>query len=185
MLIEKKNKKGMMGLVLVVVIIFTILVIGFFAVIGLGVFSYASDKIVPELQSVGMIDNTTNFTAAVNTAVTPITTILDNLPWLLVFGYGATLIFSLVAVVFVRYNPHPLFIGIYFMLMIMLIFMAILMSNAYEDLYNGNDDLALELQANAGMSYLLLYSPAILTVIAIFTGIFMFAGNKDEGGFSI
>ena len=94
-----------------------------------------------------------------------------------------TLIFSLVFIFIVGYNPHPAFIGFYFSLMLLLIFGCVIMSNMYQDIYTGTDDIATRLQEQTIMSYLILNSPFILAMIAAIGGILMFARqSSSEGG---
>jgi hypothetical protein len=70
--------------------------------------------------------------------------------------------------------------------MILLFIGSVLMSNSYQDLYEGTDVLAVSLQSQSLMSYMILYSPFILCFIATITGIFMFArpSEQEYGGVS-
>ena len=101
------------------------------------------------------------------------------------------LVFTLVFVFIVGYNPNPAFIALYLALMILLIFGCIIMSNMYQDIYTGTDDLALRLQEQTTLSYLILHSPFIMTMIAAIGGILMFTrqsaneGGGTSGGFGI
>jgi len=110
-------------------------------------------------------------------------TFVQAMPWLIAFGYIMVLIFTLVFIFIVGYNPHPAFIGFYFALMILLIFGCVIMSNIYQDLYTADDEIATRLQEQTIMSYLLLHSPFILAMIAAIGGILMFARqSSSEGG---
>jgi len=113
---------------------------------------------------------------------------VSALPWLLAFSYVAMLIFSIIFVVSYNFNPNPVYIGIYFIFIILLILGAIIMSNMYEDLYNSDDEVIGEgLREQTAMSFMMLHSPWILSIIAFIVGIYIFAGkqNEHQGGFDI
>ena len=56
----------------------------------------------------------------------------------------------------------------------------------YENIYKGTDEIAIRLQEQTLTSYLILYSPFILSLIAIITGIYLFTKPlESSGGFGI
>jgi len=58
----------------------------------------------------------------------------------------------------------------------------------YEDLYNSDDEVIGEgLREQTAMSFMMLHSPWILSIIAFIVGIYIFAGkqNEHQGGFDI
>jgi hypothetical protein len=59
------------------------------------------------------------------------------------------------------------------------------MSNMYEDLYEGTDLIAVSLQEQGLMSYMILYSPFVMVLIAFVVGIYLFAkpSQEDSGGY--
>lgn len=182
----KNDKKGIIGIVVFFLILFTILVIGFIAVIAISALGYASDTITPIMQDLGVVGST-NLSQASQYTFGTVDTIVDMLPFLLVFSYVAMLIFSILFVVAYQFNPHPAYIGIYFLFVVLMIFGSIIMSNMYQDLYTTNDPIiGTGLQNQAAMSFLILHSPLIFVVIAFIVGIYIFAGNKDNaGGFDV
>ena len=180
-LIKRKDKKGMFGILFFFIILFSILIIGFILVIATGVLGFASDEITPIMSEVGMIDDA-NFSQASTYTFGVTDTLIKSAPWLIALGYVMALIFSIVLVVGYNYNPNPAFIGFYIALIMLLILGSIIISNAYEDIYTGTDEISLKLQEQTAMSYLILYSPFIMTIIAFITGIFLFAGNREIGG---
>jgi len=183
--LKPNNKKGVIGIIFFFIILFAILIIGFIAVIVVSVFQIGSDVITPVMEDLGMAGDT-NLSEASGYTFGVVDTLINSLPWLLAFGYALALIFSIVLVVSYNYNPNPAFIGVYIALILLLIVGSIIISNSYEDIYSGTDELALKLQSNTAMSYMILYSPFIMTLIAFITGIFLFATNKDRetgGGF--
>ena len=179
-----ENKRGAMGIIFFFILLFTILIIGFAAVIFVALGTYASDEITPIMQELGVVGET-NMSAVSEVTFGTVDTIVGALPWLVAFSYVGMLIFSIVFIMSWNYNPNPVFIGFYFMLVILLIFGCIIMSNMYEDIYVGTDVLALGLQEQAAMSYMILYSPFIMTLMAFLVGIYIFAGKQTEmqGGF--
>lgn len=182
---KRKNKKGVMGILLVFIIFFTILVIGFAAVMLTGALDFASDTVTPVMKEIGMVGDA-NITQAAESTFGVADTMVQSLPWLVAFGYVIMLIFTIVFVSVARINPHPAFIGLYFGLAILLVFGAIIISNMYQDIYEGDDEMGTRLQEQAAMSYLILYSPMIFAIIAFVAGIYMFANRGDNiGGSSI
>lgn len=178
---KRRDKRGVMGIIFFFIILFAILIIGFIAVIVVSSLQVASDTITPTMKELGVVGDT-NLSQASEYTFGVGNTLINSMPWLLAFGYGLALIFSIVLVVSYNYNPNPAFIGVYIALIMLLIAGSIIISNSYEDIYSGTDDLALKLQANTAMSYMILYSPFILTLIAFVTGIFLFATNKSDSG---
>ena len=182
----KKNKKGVMGIILFFLVLFTIAIIGFAIALVVPIITYVSGEITPVMEGLGMAGNT-NLSEASEYSFGTADKVANMLPILSILAYVSMLVFSIVIVVSYRYNPNPVFLGVYFMLAILLIFGCIILSNMYEDIYEGNDFLGEGLKENQAMSYLIIYSPLIMGVITFITGIYMFAGKQTEsqGGFDI
>jgi hypothetical protein len=72
--------------------------------------------------------------------------------------------------------------GFYILLVFLLILGTVVLSNMYQDIYSGNDEIGLRLQAQTLMSYMILYSPMIMTLIAFIAGVIMFSGSNEGGG---
>lgn len=187
MRLKQMNKKGFMGFVFFFLILFTILIIGFIAVIVVSLVKYTSGVVTPVMEDIGVVGNT-NISEAAGYTFGTVDKVVNSLPWLLAFGYVAMLVFSIIFVVSYNFNPNPVYIGIYFIFVILLIFGAIVMSNMYEDVYSSNDGvLGVGLQEQTAMSFMMLHSPWILSIIAFIAGIYIFAGkqNENQGGFDI
>lgn len=177
-----KNKKGGIGIILFFSALIIILILGFIGVISWAIIDIATDEIVPIMQELGMAGDS-NLSEYATYGFGTVNTFVQAIPWLIALGYIMTLVFSLVFIFIIGYNPHPAFIGFYFALMILLIFGCIIMSNMYQDIYTGTDEIAIRLQGQTIMSFLILHSPFILAVIAIIGGILMFARQaSSEGG---
>lgn len=175
------NKRGAIGIILFFVVLFLILVIGFMASYLIGVFGYASDTVTPVFDELGLVDSV-NLSSTANYVVTPVDTFVQALPWIIGFAYIAALIFSIVFAISYTYTANPVFIGLYFMLIVLLILGAIVMSNMYQDIYTGTDEIATKMHEQTMLSYLILYSPQIFTLIAFITGIYLFTRGQQEGG---
>lgn len=181
----KKDKRGLMGMVFFFLILFTILIIGFISVMGVTLVVFASETITPIMEDLGVV-GASNVSQASEFTFGTVDRTVQALPWLLTFAYLAMLVFSIIFVVAYKFNPHPAYIGFYLLFVVLLIFGAVIMSNMYEEIYLSNDPVIGEgLRDQASMSFLILHSPAIFTVIAFIVGIYMFVGTKEEGGFEI
>ena len=64
--------------------------------------------------------------------------------------------------------------------MLLLILGCVVMSNMYQDIYTGGDEIASRLQEQTIMSFLILHSPFIMALIAVVGGVLMF-GMKNSG----
>src|SRR3990167_5165056 len=163
---NKMNRKGAIEIILFFLALFTILIFGFIATMGLTIMDYTSDKLTPIMENIGVVGDT-NVSQAAAFTFGALDNTIQALPFILGFVYVAALIFSIMFVVGYSQNPNPFYIGLYLALVMLLIFGSIIMSNLYEDIYRGDDEIATRLQDQTLMSYMLLYSPFILTMIAL------------------
>jgi len=178
-----KNKKGQIGIIIFFAVLILILIIGFIAVITMSVIDIASDEITPIMTDLGIVEGNTNISEYAEYGFGTTNTFVQAMPWIIAIGYIMALIFTLVCIFVIGYSPHPAFIAIYIALMILLIFACIIMSNIYQDIYTGTDELAIRLQDQSIMSHLILHSPFIMAMIAIIGGILMFTRqSSSEGG---
>lgn len=177
----KKDKRGIYGIIVFFIILFSILIIGFIASMVVGVIDYGSDEITPVMKDLGMVEDY-NMSGASTYTFGVMDTFVQSLPWIIAFAYVVALIFSVLFVMAYSSNPHPAFIGVYIAFIFLLILGSIILSNAYQDIYEGGDEIASRLQEQTALSYMILYSPFIMTLIAFITGIYLFTGRQDEGG---
>ena len=178
------NKRGQIGIILFIVFLFLIVVVGFIAAMAVSVIDFGSDTITPVMTDLGVV-GPTNLSEAGEITFGNLDSIIQALPWLVGFAYVAALILSIIFSLSYAYNPHPVFIGLYIMLVLLLILGCIVMSNMYEEIYTGNDEIATRLQEQTLLSYMILYSPFIMSVIAFITGIFLFSRSRGEVGFDV
>jgi hypothetical protein len=177
-----QNKRGVIGMIMFFVILFMMLIIGFIAAVALGVIDYASDEITPIMRQVGVDSGDANLSSAMNYSFNTTNTIVQSMPWVIGFAYVMALLFSIIFVVVYRENPHPALMGFYLLLVFLLILGTVILSNMYQDIYSGNDEIGLRLQAQTLMSYMILYSPMIMTLIAFIAGVIMFSGSNEGSG---
>lgn len=179
MVMDKKGQIGTMYILFIVIAV--ILVIGFVAVLLVATVDYASDTITPIITSIGSISADANVSQYAQYSVVPVNNSIQALPWIVAFAYIAALVFTIVFIAGYAYSSSPVLMGIYFLMMILLIFLSIFMSNSYQDIYTGNNEIALRLQEQTAMSYMILYSPFILAFITMAAGIYFFVNNNNGG----
>ena len=181
-LVRKQDKRGVSGLIFFVILLITVLIIGFAASLLAGVFTWASDEVTPIVKDIGNVQDVGNFSQAADYSVVPANNFVQAIPWVIGFSYVAMLIFCVFFAIGYQSNPNPFFIGLYIFLVILVIFAAIIISNMYQDIYTGNDVLAESLHEQQLMTFMILRSPVILTLIALIAGIFIFTRPADVGG---
>jgi|SRR3990167_4463589 len=174
------NKKGdIEGILVFVTILFLILIVGFLMIVGGAVIDWVFDESVPELTNLGQIENL-NMTEAGRMVINPVNNIVQNFTWFTGVAYFIMLIVSIGFAFTMRQAPSKWLMGFYVMLMLILVMGSIFISNIYEDFYTGTDDLAVRLQQQAILSFMILYSPMIFSVIGFITGIILFSGMQQE-----
>lgn len=174
------NKKGqIMGIITFAFIFLVILMIGFVFGIGGAVTTWTANNIVPELANLGVVDGV-NLTENANYVITPVNNLIQNLSWMTGVLYVVLLLGTLGIAMTFRITGNKWLIGLFFVVMIMLVLASFLFSNMYEDFYNGTDDFALELQSFVLLSFLIINSPLIVTIIGFIAGVIMFSGMEGE-----
>ncbi len=185
---KQMNKKGGIEIIIFFIILMVLLIVGFIAVMVWSVVDIASDEITPIMLELGVVGDT-NLSQVAEFTFKVVDDVVQAFPWVIALGYVMALIFTIVFVFIIGFNPHPAFIGFYLILMILLIFMCVIISNMYQDIYTGTDEVATRLQEQTTMSFLILHSPFIMSIIAIIGGIVMFTRKESSegggGGFGI
>ena len=175
----KQNKKGAIGILIFFAVLIGVLVLGFIATIAWSVIDIASDEITPIMEGLGMVGNA-NVSEASEYGFGIVDGFVQSVPWLIAIGYILALVFTLVFVFMVGYNPSPAYFAFYISLMLLLVFGCVIMSNMYQDIYTGTDEIATRLQEQTTMSFMILHSPWILALISVIGGVLMF-GMKNSG----
>ena len=181
-MIKRRDKKGVMGLVFFIILLITVLVIGFAASLLSGAITWASDEVTPIVNEIGNVEGIANFSQAADYSVKPANNFIQAIPWVIGFSYVAMLVFCIFFAIGYQSSPNPFLIGLYIFLVILVIFVSIIISNMYQDIYTGNDVLAQQLHEQQLMTFMILRSPVILTLIALIAGIFIFTKPNDTGG---
>lgn len=178
------NKKGQAKDILIIIVFFlaisTILAVGFIASLSVAVVEYASDEITPIMVDLGVVQGV-NYSDLGRVTFGSLDVAINSLKWMVGFVYLLMLILvgSMFAMSDVR--PNPAMMGLYILFTILLIMASILISNAYEDVFRGNDVIAERIVEQTLLSFLLLYSPLIVSIISLVSGIFLFARGSDGG----
>lgn len=179
------NNRGVIGILMFFAFLFLVLILGFIASIVIGVVDFSSDTITPVMEDIGIV-GATNVSEVAQYTFGVADTFIQTLPFIVGFGYVVALLFSIVFALSYQYNPNPVFMGLYFMLMVLLIIGAIVMSNVYENIYNQSNELSDRLNEQTLLSYMLFFSPLIFTIITFITGIYLFARSQEgAGGFGV
>ena len=174
------NKKGNILTIAFLALIVLIVIVGaFFLTVGSGILTFASGTVNEITSGLGMAGSS-NLSAISDVSIGTLNTTIQMLQW----GSGVLIVFGLLGILMfagaIRFRPSGMLIGLYFLMIIILMFVAIYMSNTYEGLLNGTDDLALELKEMTMASFLVLYMPAIVIIMAFVGGIIIFSGVGED-----
>lgn len=173
------NKKGNFGVILVLtmtILFFSFIFMG--AGILNGVINYAADQILPEIGGIGQVGNT-NFTEIDNNILTPVDNVLGIFNTVLGMGYAMSLIMVMGLAVSLRFNGSKWLVSVFLIFAILVVGVTIYISNTYEELYQGSGAVAESLQAQPILSWLMLYSPMISTIVFFICGIIIFTGREE------
>jgi len=174
------DNKGNMGLILGFFILVAVLLgLGFLIVIGSSIVNLVFDEIVPEIEGIGTVGSA-NITQASEYSLTPLNTLVQSFTWIggLVYIFG---LIGLVGLSFAyRTTMNRWFIGIFVLFALLMIMASIFMSNIYEDFYDDSSDLGDRLKEHTMLSWLILNSPLVFTVVIFISGIILFSGVGEE-----
>lgn len=174
------NRKGNLLIIIgFFFFLFIILFCGVLLLFGSAVVNWTFDEAVPELSNLGMAGDA-NLTEIAEYTITPLNTLVQSFTFVTGVLYVLLLVGLVGIVVAFRVSPSRWLIGFYLILSISLIFSSIIVSNIYEEFYNGTDSFAAILTEHIILSNLILYSPAIFTVITFLMGIILFSGMQEE-----
>jgi hypothetical protein len=180
------NKQGQIfesfGLIIgFFILIAIILAAGFFIVMGSSVVNMVADEVVPVINDIQTVGDT-NITQAANYVVTPVNNTIQNFTWLSGVLYLIAIL-SIFGFAFgYRITANKALIPLFFLIAFLMIILSIVFSNVYQDFYEGTDSFAGIMQEHTLLSYLILNSPMIMTIIIFVSGIVMFTGVGQENG---
>lgn len=174
------NKKGDALMILsFFIILFMILFVGVILAFGGAITNWVGDEATPLLTDLGVVEST-NFTDIAEYTITPLNNFVQQSTWLTGVLYILLLIGSVGMVFAMRINPSKWMIGVYFFGIIALIMGSFLISNIYEDFYDDDTAIGERLQEQTIISFLIIYSPVVFTIIGFLTGIILFSGMQEE-----
>lgn len=174
------NKKGqvdsVVSVILIVGLLGILLFMGFIFAFGSSVLNWTFDNVVPEFNNFGMIGDT-NASAISQSILNPLNSFVQNLQFFGAFIYILGMLGILGLAFVYRVSAQKWMIPLFFGLMFLLVIICIFMSNIYQDIYTGTDELAIRLQEQAVLSFLILYSPVIMSIMGFIGGGIMFSGG--------
>lgn len=171
------DNKGQVGIIIIFTIALLSLLVGAFF---FSLFAGPTKQFIGELGpafDLGEVEGS-NISSYGETVYTPINTLSSSLSWLGGIIYIIAL-FGIIGLAFAyRTSGNGLFIVFFIVCLLLVIFVSIMISNAYEELLL-DDDLGLADQSL--LSFLIINGPAIITLLGFIGGIIMFTGS---GGLS-
>lgn len=175
------NKKANMYAVISVLgTVLLVMCFVFMFVMGGSIVTDTMGTVFSEVRSIGNITSGVNVSQAADHVFIPVENILNNYSMYaaMLYIFGIVLIFTL-AFIF-RDNVNLLTISLFFVSAMLIIIFAIILSNTYEEFYMASDFLGTSLREATMASYLILYSPAIMSIVVFIAGIILMSGK--EGG---
>ncbi len=173
------NKAQMFPIIVLIggIIMLVLLVAGM--TIGLGVIKTGTDIIFPEISKFGEVTDGVNISESANYVLNPVSTIISNLG--LIMGIIYLLgIAGLLTIAFVfRGNQNGWVIAIFVASILLLIITCIAISEFYETFYLAQNDYGGVLRDYSLVSFLIIYSPTIMTIVAFIAGVILFTGNQE------
>jgi len=180
----RMNKKGLWGQIWTIIIIMIVIVIivgGFFVYslvspVFTGTSSLIRNTLISGVNSTG----NENLTMAVTITADSVNNSMQVLNWL---GY-MLLITMMVGVVMVAYyvRTYPFLIIYWLVFIILLVFISMLLSNAYESYANTGGFVSDNMLTNTANYYIMIYLPYIVSMFGVLVGIILFvlAGKEPE-----
>ena len=175
------NKKGN-SLYSILILIGGLIALALLAVtltIGWGITKTATDEIFPVLEDLGEIVPGYNNSETMDIALTPIESMIDNFSLMIGLIYVVGIIGMLSFAFIFRNNYNGWVVALFIVSIMVLIVTCIGVSQMYEDFYLEQDELGEALRSATLISYLIIYSPVVMTLVAFIAGIILFTGNQE------
>jgi len=174
------NKKAQFGSLMTLALIIMVLIVGgIVLVIGSGILTFVGDTVNDVTSTLG-VQGDTNLSHASDVSIGIVNNSLQMLKW----GSGILLFFALMGILIfsfsIRLQPNGFMIVLYILMVLIFVMTAIYMSNVYEEFIKGRDDIASELKEMPMASFIILYMPHIITIIAFLGGVIIFSGIGEE-----
>ena len=154
----------------------------FMFVLGGGILSDTLGQVFTEVRTIGSISDNVNVTEYANIAFAPVETIMDNFSLYagVLYILGIVLIFTL-AFMFRGSVSGPV-MALFVISALLIITFSIVLSNTYEDFYQ-DDTIGPMIQTYTLASWLIIYSPTILTIVIFLAGIILMTGKENLYGY--
>lgn len=152
----------------------------FIFVIGGVIVKDTAGTVFDEVRGIGMVSENVNVTYYADIVFRPVEGVLDNYAIYAAVLYILGIVFIFTLAFIFRGNVSGWSIALFVVCALLIVVFCIILSNTYETFYTGTDDIATGLRNAGVVSYLILYSPAIMTIIVFLAGIIMMTG-KEEG----
>lgn len=176
-----KRSQGATSIIWFITILFVLLLAGVALAFGSTVVNWVWDEAVPELTNLGMIGDA-NMTSIADSTIVPANSFVQSFTWLTGVIYIMALIACLGLAVAFRFTGNKWLAGFFIASMIMLVMVCVFISNIYEDFYDDTDEFGTRLKEHTLISFLILESPLIITILGFIGGIIMFTGDPSVGG---
>jgi len=179
------GKKGFSGILLFLMVVFILMILAFMISMAVGIIDFTSDEITPIMEGLGMVGDV-NMSQASQYSVGVVDGFVQALPWLTGLLFVMALVFSVIFAVSISAEASPVFIGVYLAFIILLIFGGVVLSNMYQDIYTGDDEIATRLHEQTITSFMILHAPWVIAIITLLTGIYLFTRSPTViGGYGI
>lgn len=158
--------------------LFLFMIVALILVITSGIFLYVgqttSDALHEQLDPLSTPE--VNYTQIISQTIDKVPASYEVLKW------GAiVLIFAMIISIFISsylVTTKPIFFVPYIIFVFIAVILAVVMANAYDEILNADNALAVTLQSFVGANFMLLYLPMIVGAVGIIGGIIMFASYK-------
>ena len=172
------NNKGSFNAILIIAISCVLILAFAFAS---SLFTVVSNQIIQPFTSTfnGLGDNVsgTNFTDITRMTLVPVQASIHSLDYIFGVIYFIAIFLLIGLSVAFKTTDSKWIIPIFIILAIFVLMISIVVSNSYEDLLNGGDIVASGLSEQTLLTYGMVYSPLIMLVTIILSGIIMFTGK--------
>lgn len=179
MKLASKKGGGFFNVVLIVGLLFMVMIVGLLLAFGGMAVKWTVDTISPELSSLGMAGDS-NLSQVADYTVKPATTFVDSFSWL----FGVIYVFAIIMMFGMAFafkvTGNKWLMVVFFACMFLVVIGSIFISNIYQDFYEDSGDVGNELRAMTLLSFMLLNSPVIMSVVGFVSGIIMFSGLGGE-----
>jgi hypothetical protein len=177
---ESIYKKGNFNLVIILGVVLLVLLAGGMALsIGVATVDWVADEVVPEIDNLGVVGDA-NLTDIAEYSITPANVVVQSMTFLsgVIYVLG---ILACVGLAFAfRFTGNKWLAGLFVLIMLMIVLASIFVSNMYEDFYDDDSEMGTRLKEQTVLSWFILESPLVMSIVGFVCGIIMFTGEGGE-----